>query len=455
MEETTQGEKEPPFVSVLVLNWNGRSLLETCLPPLLNQDYPNYEVVVIDNASTDDSLAFVEASFPQVRLIRHSENYGFSRGYNLVLQQMQADIVVLVNSDVIVKSNCLTALVQPLVQDNQIGVAGGVLQFPDGTVQFAGAQLTYPLAKSKHYYYQEPDTNQVGVMRDVDYVTGAVMAIPQRVLAEVGVFDEAFSPFYYEEVDYCYRVRDAGYRVVVVPERLGIHDESTSMRLVHGQRAYWYQKNRMRFVVKHYSLSQLLHDFVPAELAQLQGADHAPALQLLRHVYLETAVSLTNWLPEADTAQVAVLQSAFLQLRQVAAASPMSGQLMNSWQESPLAQKANLVEFDFTSEMPLFGEVIAGFRRLWNSVSTKWYVRQLMQQQMQFNKLTAHLMDELQKQNHNDKVEIHLLVSELLQLQQQQQTFAAETTAKLDKLQQQFAAIESLLKQNREGERSR
>ncbi|VAW32941.1 Glycosyl transferase, group 2 family protein, partial [hydrothermal vent metagenome] len=251
--------------AILVLNWNGRSLLQTCLPLLLNQTYSNYEVVVVDNGSSDASVSFVTEQFPQVRLIQNEGNLGFSRGINAGLRQINADVVVLLNNDVLVQPDWLAELLRPFQEDSQIGIIGSKLLYPDGTIQHLGAELTFPLARSQHFLYKEADVDGLPAVQDVPYVTGAAMAVHRSVLAQIGLLDEMFHPFYYEEVDFCYRARKAGFRVVVATQAVAIHDESASMDKVQDLKLQTLQCNRYRFVLKHYSIEQFLQEFVPAE----------------------------------------------------------------------------------------------------------------------------------------------------------------------------------------------
>lgn len=107
-------------VAILVLNWNGRSLLQTCLPLLLNQTYKNYEVVVVDNGSTDGSNTLVQEQFPKVRLIQNKENIGFSRALNVGARQVEADVIVLLNNDVFAQPDWLAELIRPLLNRQKL-----------------------------------------------------------------------------------------------------------------------------------------------------------------------------------------------------------------------------------------------------------------------------------------------------------------------------------------------
>ena len=436
METGQQSDSSVPdnlAVAILILNWNGRSLLPTCLPPLFDQTYTNHEIVVVDNGSTDDSVAFVREHFPQVRLIQNGENLGFSRGTNAGLRQISADVVVLLNNDVLVQPNWLAELVRPFHQDPQIGIVGCKLLFPDGTIQHLGAELTYPLAHSHHFYYQEPDSSQITDWQDVPYVTGASLAVRRNVLDSIGLLDEAFHPFYYEEVDFCTRARDAGFRVVVAPQAVAIHDESATMKSVSGLKLQTLHQNRLRYVLKHYSPQQFLQDFVPAETTF--GARHPilPELDALRLAYFETAVSHPPVSPEATEAEVTAVRAALLQLRHAAILAKAQA----------IQPPPALTEFDFAAGRSWLHKLAARGREVWSRVAAKWLVRSLMQQQHKQNLYLLQQIEALQNQAEIQAQETDRLLALLLPAQQKQQ----ELETALTNLQQRLNQLESQVKE--------
>ncbi len=393
-----------PSVAIYVLNWNGRFLLESCLPPLINQTYPNVEIVVVDNGSDDDSISFVRENFPQVTLICHAENLGFSNGHNIALAQQSADYFILLNNDVIAEPTCVESLIRPLRTDPKIGIVGGKLLFPNGKIQHIGAELSYPQAFSHHHHAHEPDEGQLTAMRDVDYVTGAAVAFSRQLWQEIGGFDTQFSPYYFEEVDLCYRIRAAGYRVVVVADLLGIHDESSSMQAVTGKQILAFHQNRLRFVLKHYSTAAFLTDFVSAETVFLTQPLPAEHIQTLRRIYLQMAVSHPNL----------AVQNALLTLHQT-----VLRQTAVSPQESE-----PIVEFDFANGNP----IIAKIRHWWSQIAAKWMVRHLIQQQMAVNYQLQQQINALQQQQISNEHELRFLL-ELFFARQQNESEQGESGA--------------------------
>lgn len=261
------------LASLIVLNWNGKEHLARCLPSLWALDRSNYEVILVDNGSTDDSVEYVISEFPGIRVIENGRNLGYAGGMNVGIAQSEGDVVVLLNNDIIVRRDWLSELVGAMAADERIGIAGCKIFFADGkTLQHAGGLISYPLALADHCGYRQPDTGAYDVLADVAYVTSAAMAIRRAVLAEVGDLDDGFFPIYYDDVDICYRARAAGWRVVYVPTAVLTHLESATM--VRDSYRYFvsFHRSRLRFVLKHLSVEQFLQEFVPAEVAWLAQA---------------------------------------------------------------------------------------------------------------------------------------------------------------------------------------
>jgi len=284
-----------PSVTVIILNWNGREILPRCLEALSALDNDDLRIIVADNGSDDDSLAFVRDTYPDVQVIDLGNNLGFARGYNVAFSRIKdkSDILILLNNDVYVQPDWLMQLVSPFT-DPEVGITGAKLLFLDEIhIQHAGAELEYPSAIGRHYHYQEVDQGQADDRREVPYVTGASMALRWSLAEQLGPFDERFSPYYFEEADLCYRARAAGYKIVYVPEAIAIHHETYSTNKNLPQTAYAFHRNRLRMVFKYYTDDQLMVDFIPAELFRLQTMPtSAEGLEAIRRVYLETMLEL-------------------------------------------------------------------------------------------------------------------------------------------------------------------
>jgi hypothetical protein len=176
----------------------------------------------------------------------------------------------------------------------QVGIVGGKLLYPGGTIQHAGGTISYPLAHTDHYGRHEPDEGQWDAQREVDYVTGALMGLKRALLDRVGLFDEGFFPAYYEEADLCTRARARGFRVLYVPDCVGIHHETTATAQTGVDKNRWVGRGRLRFVLKHYTAQQFCADFLPAEQAWLTTAPDLATRQGLRMAYLDILLGLRD-----------------------------------------------------------------------------------------------------------------------------------------------------------------
>ncbi len=388
-----------PSVTIIILNWNGRAFLHDCLTALMALDYPNFQTTLVDNGSTDDSVSFVRAHFPQVTIIENGANVGFAAGNNVALRNWHGEIAVLLNPDVVVAADWLRNLVQPFLRDERVGICGGKLLYPDGrTLQHIGGRLLYPQAMPIHEGFREADNGQHNQERDVEYVIGAAMACKRALIEQIGLLDEGFF-LYFEDTDFCYRARQAGFRVVYTPQATAVHIESASTSQNSVAYLRQFHASRWRFLLKHYSFEHLVHDTIPAEqywisrIPIIEQTAVIYAYQMVRQM-LPNIANIPRGAAFSST-QANLLSQALQRLELTArhiraALDPETGPT------DPLREMALVQERPFTSNLPLIGPLVAGFRQLWNSVSTQWYVRPLLAQQNQFNQILVTRLQELE-----------------------------------------------------------
>jgi len=392
--------------SVIVPVWNGREYLSACLDALLAQDYPDSEVIVVDDASTDGSADFVAENYPRVRLIRSEHNLGFAGACNVGIEAGQGEVLVLLNQDTRVCPGWLQALVGAL-QEFRTGVVGCKILYPDGkTIQHAGGWIEWPLGLAHHHGQGEQDAGQWDVPQPVEYVTGAAMAFRRDVLVRVGLLDEGFWPGYFEDADFCFRVREAGYEVWYTPGAVLTHEETTSLTdptvISHA-----YQRGRLRFLLKHMPPHRFLTEFVPAEEEYQPPAIRGQESTSLRMVYLESMLAAAYLLGlrwQANERMSNRVVMALQWLRQQAweedwkkteelaagAVASFVSFIPSAEDSAPgtLSQVGtpSLIEFEFRSTVPIVGPLIARFRSLWHNVAARWAVHYLIQQQEAINR---------------------------------------------------------------------
>jgi GT2 family glycosyltransferase len=262
-----------PPATVVVVNYNTADQLPGCLDALRALEYPGeVEIIVVDNASTDGSADVVRAQFPRVRLIAGAANRGFGGGANLGWQAGQGDLLAVLNPDVRPRPAWLAALARGLADHaaERGAIAGGKLLYADGTVQHAGGTFGFPFATTDHRGRGTPDSGTLDGDAPVPFVTGGALVITRDAAESLGYFDPGFF-MYFEDVDLCWRARAAGYTVWYIPAAVATHQESASLERGGALYYEYFQRSRLRFVLKHYGLADLLWGFAPAEAARLRG----------------------------------------------------------------------------------------------------------------------------------------------------------------------------------------
>lgn len=442
--------------TVIVVTWNGKRFLEACFSSVLKQTYAHYNVLLVDNASQDGSADFVAQRFPMVKVIRNEKNLGFPGGMNIGLRHADGEILALLNDDTEVQEGWLAELVKAIEVDEKVGIAGCKILYPDGrTIQHAGGFIDYPLGFGRHYGYKEVDQGQYDEKREVDYVTGAAMAIRRSLLEEIGGFDEAFFPAYFEDVDLCLRARRAGYKVLYVPSAVVIHHEGGVLGKDLFKQLPAFHRNRLRFLTKHCSLAQLLEEFIPAEREWLEK-DASPAELLpVGRAYLEGSLSVLGAISAGGVSEAAdrverslLLAQAFQSLRKRALERRVAvfGSPANPERLEDLREKRLLKEPGFRSQLPLVGSLVAGFRELWNSVSTKWYVGDIIRQQMGFNDLVSWFLSEEALRGEGATGEITALASAIALLSSRLDGIEAKLHRRSTTLQERVEEVEKALR---------
>jgi len=271
------------LVSVIIVSWNGVKYLKNCLKSLLNEQYPDLEIIVVDNASTDGSPEYVAKHFPDVKIIRNNRNLGFSKGINIGLKSATGKIVILLNQDTEVLPGWIVAIINGLNSDPCIAIAGCKILYPDAkTLQHTGGIL-HENGLTDHYGAGEIDKKQYDMDRDCDYVTGAAMGFKRALIDQIGFFDSRFSPAYFEELDFCIRASRKQYRIRYFYKAKVIHHESQSTGKFSKRFFNLYHRNRLKFICKHFRFRYLLGTFRRSEWAWI--THHMPQEQLIPLLY--------------------------------------------------------------------------------------------------------------------------------------------------------------------------
>jgi GT2 family glycosyltransferase len=257
-----------PQVYISIVNWNGKELLRECLNSLFGTtDYDNYEVIVVDNGSTDGSVEMVNSVFENVRLIENEENKGFAKAHNQAIRaalELSADYVLMLNNDTrIIDGNWLKTMVDIGETSNNTGVVGCKVVEPNGEIHSDGRYFPilsklFPRIKQK-YKYNTCEAGGQSSFEFVDDITGAVYLIKRSVLEAIGGLDETYSPVYFEESDFSIRAWNAGFKIAYTPEaRVEHHRHQSTKRIDPIIMEYIQQRNHLRFVLINYPVTWIL-----------------------------------------------------------------------------------------------------------------------------------------------------------------------------------------------------
>lgn len=266
------GVLHPGAVFIIIVNWNGKEVLQRCLTTLFAYtSYPDYHVVVVDNASKDGSVEMVKEEFPAAKLIENEENLGFSKANNQGIRHAMrngAKYVLLLNNDIeIAGREWLTEMLNLLESDGKIGIVGCKLVYPSGLIQHAGGVITVDSVYNRGD--GEKDEGQYDTVRPVDFITGAVLLIKTEVIKKIGLLDEAFSPIYYEDADWCMRARFYGYKVMYSPVPVLVHKCGSDSKNLGKEKLFSARRNWIRFFLLNFKFTDLAKRILKSELRQI------------------------------------------------------------------------------------------------------------------------------------------------------------------------------------------
>ncbi|MDF1516126.1 MAG: glycosyltransferase family 2 protein, partial [Anaerolineae bacterium] len=221
-----------PYVIVVALTWNQKQDTLHCLASLQKMTYANFDLLLVDNGSVDGTATAVREQYPDVSVIENAENLGFPGGFNVGLRyaiSQEADYIFMINNDTFVDPSLLDYLVQ-YANEPEIGMVSPKIYYaekPNRIWSVGGIRhpLTYEMtAKGDN----SEDLGQWDTVIDRDYLVGCALLMSRKMLEDVGLLDEGYFPIYYEDMDLCLRVRQAGYRLLLVPQAQMWHKVSAA-----------------------------------------------------------------------------------------------------------------------------------------------------------------------------------------------------------------------------------
>jgi len=282
-----------PLVSILVLNYNGKKFLKACFDSLLESSYSNFEIVLVDNNSTDDGVAFTKSEYPMVKIVQTGKNGGYSRAYNIAFRETHGKYYLLLNNDVVVAKNWLEPLVNIAETDSTIGALQPKIRslIDDGYFEYAGAcggfmdKYGYPFLRGRIFYTIEKDEGQYDNQSEVFWTSGAAMFIRADALKKSGDLDEDFV-HHMEEIDLCWRLHLVGYKLMVIPDSVIYHYAGATIKADSFKKIYWNHRNGIFTLIKNLERGNLIKKLIIRYFLDVINVFQASLGQLdFKHAY--------------------------------------------------------------------------------------------------------------------------------------------------------------------------
>ena len=245
-------------LAIVILNWNGKEMLKQYLPSVMHYSSAQAEIIVADNASTDDSISLLKKDFPEVKIISLSKNYGFAEGYNQALKKVDTEYYLLLNSDVRVTENWLTPLLTYMDEHSDVAACQPKLLSVSNPkyFEYAGAaggfidRLGYPFCRGRMFDVVEEDQGQYDSIIDIMWATGACMLIRAKDYWDAGALDGRFFA-HNEEIDLCWRLRLMGKRIVCIPNSVVYHVGGGTLPKTNPMKTFLNFRNNLTMLYKN------------------------------------------------------------------------------------------------------------------------------------------------------------------------------------------------------------
>jgi len=287
--------------AVVILNWNGRNFLEKFLPTVIEHSKDDAKVIIADNASTDDSIGYLEKHHPDIRIIRLEKNWGFAGGYNMALRQIKADYYILLNSDIEVSENWIPPVIGLMEDDHTIVACQPKIRsyHEKDKFEYAGAaggfidKYGYPFCQGRLFQSLEKDTGQYDEIKEVFWATGACMFVRANVFHQLGGFDDDFFA-HMEEIDFCWRAKNAGHKIMYCPGSTIFHIGGGTLPRKNSQKTYLNIRNNIIMLFKNLESDRLVKvlsariilDYVAAIKFLIDGGFRDMTAVLRAHFYI-------------------------------------------------------------------------------------------------------------------------------------------------------------------------
>ena len=252
-------------ISIIIVTWNGIDLLQSYLPSVVDSDYDDFEIVLADNASVDESVHWVSTHYPSVKIVTHDKNYGYCGGNNRAVPFASGELLIFLNNDVRVEKGWLQPIANAFSQNQLLGAAQPKIRSDrDSTLfEYAGAagglldRYGYPYCQGRIFDHCEIDLGQYDQMKSIFWASGAALTIRKSLFEDIGGFDEDFH-LHMEEIDLSWNLLRRGYTIELVPESLVYHLGGGSLNQNSPRKLGYNIRNSLSMLWKHLPTHRLV-----------------------------------------------------------------------------------------------------------------------------------------------------------------------------------------------------
>jgi GT2 family glycosyltransferase len=235
-----------PKVSVIIINYNGKKLLEKCLESLFKIDYKNFEIIIVDNNSSDNTLEFITTHYPSIIIIKLDSNKGYAEPNNIAAKIAKGNYLLFLNNDTIVTNNFISEMINVMENDKTIGICQSLLLKPNGSIDSSGDFID----KLGVVYNSKIKTDEI---REISSARGASLMIHEELFDNLGGFDEKFFVSF-EDVDLGWRTWILGYRVILVPNSIVYHYVGSTIKKMKSEIAFHGFKNQLSLKITNFEV---------------------------------------------------------------------------------------------------------------------------------------------------------------------------------------------------------
>ena len=233
-----------PKVSIIIVNYNGKELLQKCLDSLLNVRYDNFEIILVDNNSTDGTVEFITKNYPSLIIIKLDSNKGFAEPNNVAAKISKGKYLLFLNNDTVVTPNFISEMVKVMETDKKIAVCQSLLLKPDGSVDSSGDFID-------HLGVVYNSKTKIDEIREVSSARGASMLVRSDIFEKLDGFDQKFF-ITFEDVDLCWRSWILGYRVLIIPTSIVYHEGGITIKKIKSEIAFHGFKNQLAMKITNF-----------------------------------------------------------------------------------------------------------------------------------------------------------------------------------------------------------